>query len=36
MVRESGTTGGTFKAAADVLAGLDMSLEILGIHEQRD
>jgi hypothetical protein len=34
MVRESGTNPKTFAAAADVLAGLDVSLEILGIHER--
>jgi hypothetical protein len=33
MARESGTGPKTFAAAADVLAGLDVGLQMLGVHE---
>lgn len=33
MICEADTTPGTFKAAADVLAGVDIGMHMLGIHE---
>jgi hypothetical protein len=36
MVRASGTTPDTFRAAADVLAGVDLGLHMLGFHETLD
>lgn len=35
MMRELGAGPDTFRAAADILAGLDVGLHMLGIHEPR-